>query len=559
MLKIRESINRRVLAYDNAIRKSSSEAGRLIFLREKRRWLCRNDLFYLCGLTGNHKVVAHAGIYRSFCDEVSLMNWLVVRLGIFSPSEDMLRVEEVTDCPEEDFKKERLYLFYRAFFKTTIITKVHTLQLLLNFPNARVVILHNKQDNASDNLMTVRNFFLSSYVGQVFPEYVPKTKEWGNLGGFSVLCKTDIARSEDSVEAIGVGTEITGRHWDIAKKDDIVTEDSVNTEEQVKKTSDYDDRFNIGHFTDAKFKIQDYSGTRYHFADRYSVLKNNPAIKVMECAICDDNGVPTHPEKYTIEDIETMRRSVTPWVWNCQMKLNPEDPSKMSFKKEMIQYYDAVPRECVFYLVVDPASKRKKRSDYTAMMVVGIDSTGKRYIVDIIRDKIDPKNRIDAGIDLAIKWNIKECGWEEVGLGDDNFYLEEKRREKQRFFIVTPIKTQKVAKEDRIRNILMPEYAEHRWLWPRKGTMIKYSSFDGRNHDLTESLEKEFLEFPLSEHDDLLDVQSFLTQLTIIKPPPQNAEIRKPMTFGDYHKIIEETRRENGKGKWRPLSNVSRV
>ena len=536
----------------------------MVLLREKKQWLCRNDLFYLCCLVGNHEIRRLRDVFEPFCDEVSLMNWRVVELGIQPPFLNMLKADEVDKY--DDYNMQRLYICHRGYYKTTIVTKVHSLQLLLNFPNIRMVLVHNKQDNSSDNLRTVKEYFLSTEVGRLFPEYIPSGKEWGNLSGFSVACKTDIARSEDTIEAIGVGTEITGRHWDVAKKDDLVVEDSVTTDEQIKKTEDYDDRFNAGHFTSPKYKLQDYSGTRYHHADLYSKKKNDKNIKFIKIPLEDGDGNPTHPSRFTPADIVLIKSGLNPWVYNCQHMLEPDDPAKMSFKREMIQYYDSLPASCNFYLLVDPSSQRKKKSDYTAMKVVGVATINRdrvlvraRFIADMIRDKLDPKGRIDAGVELIKKWKIKEVGWEETGLADDCFYLEERRREERLSCIITPIKTAKIAKEDRIRNILMPEYAKLMWFWPAKGKMVKYSTFHGRNFDLTEVLEEEFIHFPLGAHDDLLDCETFLSQLTIIAPEIYEKQEFKGLTFGDYVKNGEERIAETRNHPWRQFKVMERV
>ena len=566
MLKLRQSIEAKVKRYDEAIRLAHSDKVALTLLREKKRWLCRNDLLYLCCLTGHTKIGEMKDIFQPFCDEVSLMNWKILDVGMFKKGEYQLSVEQVTDTPDKDLFMERLYLCYRGFFKTTIVTKVHVLQLLLNFPNIRIAILHNSQENASDLLTTVKGFFQKTYIGTLFPEYIPEGKEWGNLGGFSVACRQDRTASEDNVEAIGVGTKITGRHWHVAKKDDLVTKESVTTEEQIKKTKDYDDLLNGGHFDSSKLRIQDYSGTRYHFSDLYATKRNDPSIKLIEIKIDDgENFIPTHPTRFSTQNLKLMFDKDGAWHFNCQQRMNPQDPEKMIFRQEMIQYYgqgckiEGLPRECNFYLLVDPASKRKKRSDYTAMKIVGIDAQKRRFIADMVRDKLNPKQRIDTAIELAKKWSIKESAWEEVGLGDDNFYLEEQRRKEQLFFTVTPVKTATVAKEDRIRNILMPEYAEHKWFWPVKGSMIKYSTFDGKNFDLTEVLEEEFLRFPLGEHDDLLDCETFLSQLSIVVPEENIVSEYKGMTFGEYVKIKEDRLNYQEKRPWtkfRPLSRV---
>lgn len=569
MIKLRQAIEEKVKKFDERIKQAKSENVALILLRDKRRFLSQNDLFWLCCFVGNDKIAQYPDYYKPFCDEVSLMNWKVVQLGIHKPNMYMLSIDEITDKQKEDLNfMQRMYLCYRTFYKTTIITKVHSLQLLLNFPNIHIVLAHNKQENASDNLVSVKNYFLTTGLKTLFPEYIPNTKDWGNMSGFSVANRTDKGRSEENIEAVGVDTEITGRHYQIAKKNDLVTEKSVNTEEQIKKTLDWDMRFNQGMFDDPQITLQDYEGTRYHFADLYSVKLNDPKIKIMDYPVLKDKNPQnlnreniSNPERFSAEGIQEMQKDM--WVFNCQMLLKPDDPARMQFRQEMIAYFDEIPKQGINYLLVDPASKRKKKSDYTVMLVIRlayVDGILRNLIVDGIRDKIDPKQRIDNAIELALKWNIRESGWEEVGLGDDNFYLEERRREKRLFFTVTPIKTIRVAKEDNIRNILVPQYAQHRWLWPKKGALVKHSSFNGRNYDLTEDMEYEFLQFPLCEHDDLLDTMTFLSRLSLVIPEkPQIQEDSDEMTFGEYCKIRDDRVKDFNRNPWNRLNVGGRV
>lgn len=551
MIKLRENIDKQVEILDSRILEASSEKLSKILLDDKKRWLCRNDLFYLCGVLGYNEITKYPNYYRPVCDEVSLMNWNIIRLGIQPPSYEMLTIDNVTDNIEDLKYLERLYLCHRTFYKTTIITKAHTVQLLLNFPNIHIVLCHNKQSNSSANLVAIKNSFLTTKIKDLFPECIPSGKEWGNMTSFSLANRTDLTREEHNLMAVGVDTEITGGHWQIAKKNDLVTQDSVNTREQIEKTLDWDSRFNLGHFDNPQIKLQDYEGTKYHFTDMYATKVNDKNIKLIEFPILKDKNPEnltveniSNPERFTVEGVRGMMSDM--WVFNCQHLLKPEDPAKMQFKQEMIQYFTEIPQYGENYLLVDPASKRKKKSDYTVMLVVCYTwfRDKLRYFVrDGIRDKLNPKQRIDNAIELAIRYNIRQSGWEEVGLGDDNFYLEERRRTKQLFFTVTPIKTMQVAKEDRIRNILLPEFADHKWLWPEKGKIVNQSQFDGKSYDLTEEMEYELLQFPLAGHDDCLDAMTFMSKMSLIEPTKvKETKVNDSPypTYGEYIKIKED-------------------
>ena len=580
---LRDLINKRIKVFQEVICDCKTKGARSYYLKEYKRWLCRNDLFFLTCVTGHEKIAEWGDFYKPFCDEVSLMNWKVTELKIHVPSEMML------PHPGIEIPMQRLYLRYRGYYKTTIVTICHTAQLLLNFNNIHVVLCHNKQRTSSDNLVAIKNLFLNRpslspetkkmidevygvkshfTIRDLFPECIPPGKEWGSAEKFSLHNRTDWQRPEDSVEAVGVDTEITGGHWQIAKKNDLVTEKSVNTEEQIKKTFDWDSRFNKGHFDQLNQPLQDYEGTRYHFADMYSAKLTDPRICSSEISIVNDldkfksgdDSQITHIERYNRKDIENLM-SDDMWVFMCQLMLKPEDPERMQFNLGMIQYFDSIPDGCYNYLLIDPATARKKKSDYTVMLVVGIimmknedgELVCRKYIRDGLRDKIDATKRVDTAIHFAKTYDVKGIGWEAIGFQEtDCHYFEEKRRKVGLRTYATEIKSHSMSKEDRIRG-LVPEYAKGEWYWPEKGTLVKQSRFSGKNYDLTEDMELEMMNFPLAQHDDLLDAMTFLHRLKIQKPVQHEVvEDRKEMTFADYHKQCDEARSFRGnpwKGK----------
>ena len=547
MLKLRESINKYSARFDDAIRQASTDKVAVELLREKKRWLCKNDLFYLACLVGNEKIAQWKDLYQPFCDEVSLLTWRVVDLNLCKAPEGLLKIDEVTDDWKNDLGfYKRLFICYRTFFKTTVVTKVHSLQLLLNFPNIHLVLCHNKQENASDNLVSVKNLFLNTEIGRLFKNYVPGGKEWGNQSGFSVETRTDKgARTEENIEAVGVDTEVTGRHWMLAKKNDLVTEKSVTTEEQIKKTAKWDETFNLGLFDDPQCPLQDYEGTKYHYSDLYTDLVKDPSVKVVKIPVLkdlkkflegDDSQI-THPQRFTREGIMLLRKD--PWVFSCQMMLEPEAPENKRFVKEMIQCYNDLPETIKYVILVDPANEKKKRSDYTAMIIVGI-GLANYYIVDMLRDKLGPNERINKALDFVERYRIKDVAWEKIGLNNDTFYLEEQRRKRKLKFTIHEIEAQNVSKVDRIRDILVPQYAEGKWLWPQKGKVIYYSQFEGKNVDMVDELEMEFLQFPNGKHDDMLDAKTFLTQMTVAKPVEKPEPETEELTFGKYVSMREE-------------------
>ena len=501
---------------------ASTDEERRRINRTHVRWLCHNDLWYLGKITGHTKFVDP--FHKDLCDMVSLMNWQIVHKGIMPKPEWLLPVEEVVTDPQDLGKMQRLFLLFRSAFKTTIITKLHTVQLLLNFPDIHIAISHNTQINASENLTSVKNLFLTTELKDLFPEYIPSTKDWGNQTGFSVACRKAFNMNGDNVEAIGINTEVTGRKYHIFKNDDIVTDKSVTNEEQLRQSRDFLE-LHKSLFVNPSIRVEDYAGTKYHFADAYSTLEENPNVETMIVKLLyeDDKGdilwkgrkhTCIVPELYSKDGIEGLMSDE--YIFNCQYQLHPEDPKKIKFTREMIQYFNYIPEGLNYYLIVDPADSEEKRACYTAMKVIGIDHDENWYWVDGAFDKLDDRERIDTAVELAEKWKVFEVLWEHISFGrTDCRNLERRRREiRGATWQVREIKANRQSKDDRILG-LNDRYSRRKIFWAPK--MMYYSKFEGKAIDIIKAQEYEFLGFPLVSHKDLLDAESFLLQLDTIK------------------------------------------
>ena len=579
--KLRVTIQDKVKKYHQAIKMATMENVGVRFAREMKKWLCRNDLFYLLAITGHNRIAEMREVYQPFCDMVSLQTWKVVELGMYPASEGMVACKDIG----EELDMQRMFLCYRSFYKTTIVTIGHSCQLLLNFPNIHIVLCHNKQNTSSLNLVAIKNLFTSRpelspgnmamlkeeygvtaplTLQTLFPECVPETKEWGSGEKFSLANRTDWQRPEANVQAVGVDTEITGGHWDVAKKNDLVTEKAVNTEEQIGKTDDWDARFMNGHFTNITMPLQDYEGTRYHYNDLYSKkLKEAgirkvliPVLKDLKLFLDGDDGQITHPSRYKREDIMAMY-DYDRWVFMCQQMLQPDDPAKKRFTDDMINYYDGMPDNVNCYLLVDPAGERKKKSDYTSMTVVGVNTSGKKMIVDLVRDKIGPDERVDLAVDLIKRYKIRDIGWEKIGLSNDTFYLNKRFKEDKINCVIHEIISHTQSKNDRIRDILVPQYARGEWLWPKE--RVHFSKFHVKNIDMVEELKNEFLQFPHGSHDDMLDTQTFLSQISVIHPEEKKAVENKELTLGKYIKIKEDRIKAGKRDPWGGMNLAGRI
>jgi phage terminase large subunit-like protein len=105
------------------------------------------------------------------------------------------------------------------------------------------------------------------------------------------------------------------------------------------------------------------------------------------------------------------------------------------------------------YMIVDPASKKKKSSDFTTMWVFGAGADESFYILDLVRDRLNLVDRQRKLFELHRKWRPLSVGYEEYGLQADiehHKYVMDK--ENYRFSITALGGT--MAKEDRIKRLV---------------------------------------------------------------------------------------------------------
>lgn len=206
---------------------------------------------------------------------------------------------------------------------------------------------------------------------------------------------------------------------------------------------------------------------------------------------------------------------------NSQMLLDPTADKAQGFKEEWLRFYDAKPKRgedpgagMNKYLLADPASSKKKHSDYTALGVIGLASDGNYYLLDLVRDRLNLKERGDAIFALHRRWKPKGVGYERYGMMGDVEYLKERMGQENYRFEITEVKGA-LPKPDRIKR-LIPAFEDGRFWLPETLGKVDY---EGRWVDLVQSfLNDEYRAFPVPSHDDLLDMLSRIFDIETIWP-----------------------------------------
>lgn len=426
------------------------------------------------------------------------------------------RIRYVTD---ESYRK--LWLWSRGFFKTSIITISHSIYLILNNPDIRILLDSYTISIAEDILRSIKNQFIGNeYFRKFFPEFCPEPNsvgkiEFGTSQEFTVPCRTNLTNKEPTMMCAGIGTNLAGLHFDWHKHDDLVTKFSVTNDTQIQESKDH--YYSLRSlFDNPGCPREDITGTIYHFNDLYCDFRKSGQFRESFNPV-DFDGEPVFPERLNQIQMDELLLAVGPYEYQTQYKLNPVNPKDAKFKVEWLKEYEELPLGLAEYICVDPASTMKKRSDYTVIERWGVSHDGKNYLIEGVRDKMTAFQRIDALFAMVKKSKkLKWVTYEVIGgRHGDLEVIHQKQSADKVFFHIKETKASSISKVDRIEQRLVPQYYRGNIFLPKSSYFR--SVYDGKLYDFVELLRIEYLQFPFTEHDDILDCQAQMFEEQMVR------------------------------------------
>ena len=458
-------------AYKKAMDAALGVGG--VALAQVYRYLCLNDLYFLMVYA-----LGRVDMRR---------NWIFDRCG------------EVQKEPDE-----RIDLWARGHFKSSAITFGKTIQDILNDPEITIGIFSHTRTMAKGFLRQIKAEFEGNarlrtiFADVLFEDPKKEAPTWSEDNGIIVRRKGN--PKEATVEAWGlVDGQPTAKHFKLIVYDDVVTVESVSTPEQIRKTNEAWELSRNLASEDGKARVV---GTRYHFADTYKAIQNKGGFTPRIHPATHDGTATGRPVLFSAEALAAKRREMGPYVYACQMLLNPVAEGIQSFLPSWIKKWHAKSWEHLNnYIFVDPAGEKKKTNDYTSMFVVGLGSDRKYYILEMFRDRLNLTERAEELFRLVHKYQPIGVGYEKFGLQADIEHIEFLQNERNfRFNITTLSSTQ--PKNDRIRK-LVPIFEAGDIYLPEECQRTQY---DGKRiEQVKDFIDNEYSAFPVCEHDDRLD------------------------------------------------------
>lgn len=245
------------------------------------------------------------------------------------------------------------------------------------------------------------------------------------------------------------------------------------------------------------------------------------------------------PQRVDRAMLDQLRISLTDYNYIGQYLQEPAPIGGGEFKENWINYYSdggVKPRTMNICILCDASAgseinkRKKKTSDYTAMMVVGLAPDNNMYLLDLVRDRLNPTERVETLFILHRKWNDlggkpPKVGYEKYGMMSDTHYIQERQKQDGYRFPLIELGG-KVPKETRIRR-LIPDMQQGRWWFPAN---LMYADSEGRTFDLIRELVySELAVFPMARWDDMSDALSrvYSEEMGMVFPRVKQSENQK--------------------------------
>jgi len=364
----------------------------------------------------------------------------------------------------------------------------------------------------------------------LFPDVLyerPKNQapKWGIDTGLTVRRKT--TPKECTVEAWGlVDGQPTSKHFFIRVYDDTVTHESVNTTDQMKKTTAaWEMSLNLG--TEGGWER--YVGTRYHEFDTYQEQMDREVV-VPRVYACTSDG----SEDFTKSVLKSpdyladKRKAMGRRTFATQMLLDPKAGGATGFDMDWLRYWVVENWQSLNrYILVDPSSgKRKdKDNDYTAMWVVGFGEDGKCRVIDMVRDKLKLSERTKTLFHLHRKYKPIRVGYEEVGMQADLEHIQFIMERVNYDFEIVPLKA--TENKERVRIPRLEPWFERGDIFLPERLIRKNTA--GDTEDLVQTfITEEYRAFPVCKHDDMLDALARITDEDMMIEAPVEGSTQKP-------------------------------
>lgn len=322
-------------------------------------------------------------------------------------------------------------------------------------PDIRILYISSTSGLAEKQLYFIKQILTSTAVRKYWPDLINDEEGKRERWTTTEIAVDHPKRKEEGVRdptvfTGGLTTNLVGMHCDIAVLDDVVTGDNAYTEDGRDKVKT---QFSLLSSIEGSEAEEWVVGTRYHPKDLYSemlgmeeeifdeqgeIVDRKSVYEVFERQV-EDSGDGTGqflwPKQQRADgrwfgfDAAILARKRAKYLDRTQFRAqyynDPNDPGELRIGRDKFQYYEPrflkgdsgfwymKDRKLNVFASVDFAYSVGKRSDYTAIVVIGVDRDNNVYVLDIDRFKTEKISDYFKHIfDLHSKWQFKKMAAE---------------------------------------------------------------------------------------------------------------------------------------------------
>ncbi len=237
--------------------------------------------------------------------------------------------------------KRLLLMAFRASGKSTLVG-LFSAWLLYRDPDSRILVLSAESNLSSKMVRTIRKVIET----HPFTSHLrPKNPDQWASDSFTVQRKR-VSR-DPSVLARGLFSNITGTRADVIICDDVEVPNTCDTADKRVRLRE---RLSENEFILTPGGVQLYIGTPHSY---YSLYTQNPRTEIgeeraylqdyrrLKLPIIDKAGKSAWPERYTLEDIEFLKRQTGPARFASQMMLAPVNIADSRLDPALLRPYKA--------------------------------------------------------------------------------------------------------------------------------------------------------------------------------------------------------------------------
>lgn len=512
--------------------------------REKLRWRCQTDLFFLA------KTILGKDLTERTHRRVT--EWFVQK----NPGKTIA---------EQAAMKERLLLYPRGSYKSTL-NICDCVQWIINFPDIRILVLTGADDLATAFVDELKDYFVLGHeptlFQELFPELCISEKQRGNQGEFwAPLGERARMRKtkEPTVFASSILANNSGWHVDVMKCDDVVTD---RNSESVTELARITRKFKMVRKLLMPFGYRDTIGTPYSIFDCYADHKEQADAyerKTGKKTLVflrypawwlkgTDLQLPTVEQSEDESALELLFPEALPYSFlrkeqhtdersfNSQYLCSPAETNQVVFTIEDLRAhtipFTQLPKNPKYYIAWDFAYSAKKGRDYSVGAVGALDEQNRLYIVDVIRKRFLPDELAYAVAYANWQYRPEICGIENCN--GANFLVNDINRHSASMGIVSnidwfPVSKQFEGKEVRVKELQSLMAAGRLWFSASIPCM--------------DALYKEFVQFGgAHHHDDIPDaiahLRRYLPAGVIVTPELQYREAIKKIRDMEMRDLI---------------------